>query len=200
MKSRPKILKILSAAPSNSTTSISSNGNSVNPLVPRDFPPVVGTFLNASSPTCRINDKFPSVFQPSKCERTQRRILHDSGACGLAQQPHVVLVSAPHQPAGGANAVPHHCGQRDPGDHRCQPGELELKRVNGRDSQDIVLQSLAIDYAVSIPTLKTSAFWIFYFFFYNHQVKAKGNDLFWVFFYFLPLPVFLQWGGTVSFP
>lgn len=57
-KSRPKILKILSAAPSNSTTSISSNGNSVITIVP-------GTLLSAYLPTCRINNKFPFFFSLS---------------------------------------------------------------------------------------------------------------------------------------
>lgn len=181
-KSRLKILKILSAAPSNSTTSISSNGNSVNPSVPL-------MLLHAEQ---TINSHF--LFQPSKCERTQRRVLHDPGARGLTQQPHVVLVSAPHQPAGGANAVPHHCCQRDPGDHRRQSGEHELNGVDGLDRQDTVLHSLAVDYAVSIPTLHTSASWIL--FFSNNQsvFQRKGQWIVLVYFYFLPLPASSGWG------
>lgn len=168
-KSRLKILKILSVAPSNSTTSISLNGNSMNPPVDFHFSP-------GDSPPHGTNDKLPFfLFQPSKCERTQRRILHDSGACGLTQQPHVVLVSAPHQPAGGANAVPHHCCQRDPGDYWRQSGEHELNGMDGLDQQDTILHSLAVDYAVSIPTLDTSASWIL--FFSNNQsvFQRKGQ-------------------------
>lgn len=159
--------------------------------------------LHTEAQTHRTNDKLPFLFQPSKCERTQRRILHDSGARGLTQQPHVVLVSAPHQPTGGTNAVPHHCRQRDPRDHWRQSGEHELNGVGGLDRQDTVLHSLAVDYAVSIPTLYTSASWIL--FFSNNQsvFQRKGQWIVWGFFFLIsfhfPLPVSSS-GGSCFFP
>lgn len=47
--------------------------------------------------------------------------------------------------------------------------------MDGLDQQDAVLHSLAVDYAVSIPTLDTSASWIL--FFSNNQsvFQRKGQ-------------------------
>lgn len=65
-------------------------------------------------------------LQPSKHQGTERCLLHDARDRGGAQQPNVVLVSAAHEPAGGADALPHHRGAGDPGDHPLCPRELEL--------------------------------------------------------------------------
>lgn len=64
-------------------------------------------------------------LQPSKHKGTQRCLLHDARDCGGAQQPHVVLVSASHKSAGGADALSHHCSARDPGDHPRWSTKLE---------------------------------------------------------------------------
>lgn len=199
-KSRLKILKILCAAPSNSTTSISSNGNWINPSLPLEF------HFSPSDASPRWTDiKLPFPFSALKVWKDattyttwlQSPWSHPTAPCGTRLSP---------SPASRWRK----CCRASLWSERSRRSSAPVRRTwakrRGLDwtgrTQFFTHWLLTMQYPSQPCTPQHPGFCSSLT--TSRSFNAKGNELFFLFFFaffknFLPLP-FSSSGGRCFFP